>query len=155
MDNRRLIAEILKKVAIWSPKVALHYFCILCIIFIYSLLFKYSFLTLSILLSLNLTSYLPAFAMSRNFESPANNVIALFSFGCPERSLRVNSNSCIVAFKVFELRGSNCGKNDTISDADDGKRSFWMNLNMSTTTKRVTIFFHFKIIHKIPSAYKY
>ena len=38
-----LIAEMQKKPAIWDPKNALHYFCILYIIFVYSPLFKSSF----------------------------------------------------------------------------------------------------------------
>ena len=46
MDNESLIAEIQKKPASLDPKDALHYFCILYIIFVYSTLFKYSFFSI-------------------------------------------------------------------------------------------------------------
>ena len=41
MENEGLIAEIKKKPVIWDPKDALHYFCILYIIFVYCVLFLY------------------------------------------------------------------------------------------------------------------
>ena len=42
MDNKGLVAEIQKKSAIWEPKDA-HYFCALCMVFVYSTVFKQTF----------------------------------------------------------------------------------------------------------------
>ena len=43
MDDEGLRAEISKKPAVWDLEDALHYFCILYTIFVYSTLFRYSF----------------------------------------------------------------------------------------------------------------
>ena len=43
MNNEGLIADIQKKAAIWDPKDALHYFCILHIIFANYTVLNYSF----------------------------------------------------------------------------------------------------------------